>query len=189
MFGDLYGQTLKFELADGDKGTLQTLAVMWATIDDAAKSPIVDRLARELERGTDTEDEYCRAVYAWLVQRVPFKRDPWMLEYVRHPEQLIADAAGGRLDGADCDDVATLGASLLAARGVDPVLIVVGRRPQAPYEHVFFGRLASINRRPTVVTMDPQERIPIGQWPTGIARRAVFGHPTKWGFQPLKQTT
>lgn len=192
---DLYGQTLRFEIDAGDRGTMQTLAVMWATIDDARLSPLVSKLAASLRA------DGARGVYDWIVRRVAFKRDPWNIELVRHPEQLI-DAlaeqdAGGATVAVDCDDVAVLGASLLAVMGYQPVLIVAGRRPDGPFEHVFFGFLEArpepyTGPRPDrpaapfyVVPMDPQERVPIGKFPPGVGRLAVFGHPHKFGFVPL----
>lgn len=192
---DLYGQTLRFEIDAGDKGTMQTLAVMWATIDDAARSPLVRTLAATLRA------DGARGVYDWIVARVAFKRDPWQVELVRHPEQLIdalADRdAGGATVAVDCDDVAVLAASLLSAMNYAPTLIVAGRLPHpAPFEHVFFGYLEARAEphdgpripRPApfyVVPMDPQERVPFGSMPPGVGRLAVFGHPHRFGFVPI----
>jgi len=184
---DLYGHQLRFELAQGDAGVMQTLAAMWAVIDDAARSPIVQRVAAGLRQSGNQ----LQAVYDWIVDHVEFARDPWHIEHLRHPEQLIVEAAQEGVARGDCDDVAMLGASLLRWLEFEPVLIVVGRFVDRPYEHVFFGEYLGFDGsgRRLVIAMDPQQRVPIGQWPPGVVRTAVFGHPRSWGYRPLDLLT
>ena len=89
----------------------------------------------------------------WLRQNWAIVPDPPEAEYIRSPEHMIQCR---RFEG-DCDDAATLAASVLTALGY-PVLLVATRQVyETEFSHVFA-------RVPLLIDIDPivpPERMPI----------------------------
>lgn len=167
-----YGFNLSMPIPEGDDGTAATLWAMKAIADDAAEHSFrVHQVAAEVMNAIQADPMGgARWLYEWLIQRVKFRKDPWQIEHVRHPNQLLAEIAqNGRALG-DCDDVATLAVAILKAAGYSPVLIVVGRKISARFEHVLYGVLLSGG----VFPIDSQHRH-FGQLPPGVQR--VFSFP------------
>lgn len=187
-------------LPRGDDGIAATIAAMQAAIDYAVfVEPTKSRLltlAYSLGAGTIvgkgfttwaespgiTLSDFADSVWAWLRDHVRFERDPKGIEYIRSPRDLLdaIDTTGTAV--GDCDDLATLGASIIAAAGLLPVLITVGRRASGRFEHVFFGlRHVQPDARldvTDIIPLDPQEGTPPGEWPK-IARRVRL-----WSLNP-----
>lgn len=153
------------ELSGGDRGTAETLDAMRRVATRGAHAPAVIALARQIR----ARPHPLEALYAWAKDHVRFRRDPPGVEEVRLPRFMLEDIARQGYAEGDCDDLATLLASILLAAGFTPFLAVVGRRASGPYEHVFAGVL--IGGR--LYSLDPQEGVPIGQWPES-GRRAVM---------------
>lgn len=132
-------------------------------VTDAMDSEAVRRVARRLR---EWGDDFDSAVYSWLRGVVRFRLDPRGVEYLRTPDEMIAAIIRDDEVSADCDDVASLGASLLAAGGVRPVFLLASYEPEGEWDHVFFGsaRSADVSLH-TIVPLDPQERIPVGVYP------------------------
>jgi transglutaminase-like putative cysteine protease len=105
----------------------------------AAQASPFTRVAARQAMGA-ARDNATRATFlrSWLAQHTQFKADPDNLELVRTAvEQLARIARGGVMRG-DCDDVATLGAALALAGGLQPRFVVLGfTGPDAPYSHVY----------------------------------------------------
>jgi len=74
----------------------------------------------------------------WLRERWQFVPDPPEYEFVQAPVLQLYQAAhnGGVLRG-DCDDAATLAASILAAMQWPCRFVAIKRRGGTEYEHVF----------------------------------------------------
>lgn len=166
---------LSLTIGEGDRGILDTLTVMAATVDDAvAGGGPVHRIANAL--AADWGQNRARqlyGIYEFLKDAVVFKPDPRFLEHVRHPDQIAAEIlADGKASG-DCDDRASIGAALVRLMGFVPVLIVVSIRPTGAFHHVLFGALLDSGR---VVTIDPQEKM-FAKLPDTMTRSLVFTWP------------
>jgi len=158
-------------LGGGDDGINATVAAMLAVVQDAVRSPDVAALAKALPSDG--------AIFNVLRGAQRFVRDPAEAELIRTPDVLAHEfAALGSMTG-DCDDLACLGAALLAIQGTLPVLITVGRRPAGlggRLEHVFFGHLIDMRgetTRANVFPLDPQETHAPGEWPR-VPRVRIF---------------
>lgn len=153
---------------DRNQRASQLVAGMWAVAEEAQDSEPLLRLAAVLGAVPAQGDKVgqLRAVWSWIKRTIRFKRDPWPgREMIRDPETLLGDierSATGRTS-CDCDEVAALGAALVAALGAEPVIITSRRGPGAPWHHVFFGAmLIGPGAVWKLFPMDPQERTPFG---------------------------
>lgn len=165
------------ELPPGDDGVAATIAAIQAVIDDAAFGPDAKRLralaaAIAAGSGASSPQAFGVALWQWCRRYVVFERDPEGIELVRHPGDLLDSIEAEGVALGDCDDLATLAASIIAAASMRPVLVTVGRKNPGRFEHIFFAiRLGGgeLSRR-TVFPLDPQERNPPGRWPTNTPR-------------------
>lgn len=120
-------------LPPGDAGTDQTLRAMAAMAKRAAASFPGEQLWWNLS-GRDR----CLAIRDWLRIHTVYQDDPPGVELVREPMEMMqmlvrgADAAPG-----DCDDVATLGATIALAAGLKVRWRVLRFGRGSPYAHVF----------------------------------------------------
>jgi hypothetical protein len=147
---------------------------MLAIIQDANRfEPRVLKLAREVTTPG--------RLFAWCKRRITFQRDPAGHEYIRTPGIVLGQVQRLGRAAIDCDDLAALACSVLAALGYAPVIIVIGRIPRdlgGRYEHVLGGFLRDPSRPPTrsnIVPFDPQETREIGTWPRGTIVRMTQG--------------
>lgn len=163
-------------LPAGDAGVAATVAAIQATIDHAltVERSRLRRYAQALDPGDledrrDVVERFGQSLWAFLRRFVRFKRDPRGVEFVRHPGNMLDAIESDGIAKGDCDDLATLGAAIVAAAGLRPVLVTVGRRNPGRWEHIFFGiRIAEDEAltRDNVYPLDPQERNPAGTWPS-----------------------
>lgn len=155
------------QLAAGDAGTSQTLAAMHAMIQAAKRQARVREIARAIGW-----DRY--ALWDWARRTVTYEADPEGVELIREPLAIIQAADRSRPVGCDCDDLAVLLGSILAAAGESPILAVVGRgKSGRRWEHVLTGYLRD-PRGPlsvaNVLPFDPQEASEPGAWPASAVR-------------------
>jgi hypothetical protein len=154
-------KTTREPLPPGDAGVARTLAVMGRVARWAAAFPEVRGVALILR---DPE-----ALYEFLRERVVFQKDPSGLERVRNPIKLLGEiGANGRASG-DCDDLATLAASIVFAMRLRPAFIVMGRFTGGRFEHVYYGVMDGGR----VVPFDPQQRTAPGRFTPGAARQEI----------------
>lgn len=123
----------------GDAGTRETVAMMQRLVFDAVASPMVRAYAVEIVRDELQRDwpGYVRALRRWLAERVRFVDDPVGVEWVTPPEILLGEIERRFATMADCDDVATLGAALAGALGMQSRFQVIGFKEHGPMRHVF----------------------------------------------------
>lgn len=158
------------ELPKGDAGIASTIAAMQAVIDhavfeDEVAQLLIDRVLAQLPAPTDVRG-FGDGLFAWCKQTVRFERDPRGIEHVRLPRALLLAWSSNIPVRGDCDDLATLAASIIARAGLRPVLVTVGESPTGKFKHVFFGiRLAGELTRANVYPLDPQETGLPGVWP------------------------
>lgn len=164
----VYGDELRFQLAPGEQGISESLAAMAAFVDAARSHPAVKlAVARLRVQAVRAQHPFALELYDWIVRRVKFKPDPTGTETVRHPAQLLTEIGTAGEALADCDCVAVLAASILAAAGYEPVWFVVGRpgdldaAGRVKLKHIYYGVRAGL----TWVPFDPQEGVPPGMHP------------------------
>lgn len=154
---------LGFDLAAGDAGVSETLAAMSAFVEHGRSMPRARALAAWMRR---QGREPSLVLYDWLRRHVVFRRDPHGTELVRTPELLLERVERDGQASCDCDCTATLGATLLAAMGVEPAFCLTGHLAimgHVPLRHVFYGAVAANGL--DVIPYDPQEGVPPGRWP------------------------
>lgn len=154
-------------LRPGDDGTVDTLDAMAGFVRARALHPVIAGLARRITGDRSEPRERIAALRGWLADRLTFHPDPPDMEWVDDPaEQMMALRAVGRIHG-DCDDAATLGATLARAMGLPSRFVVAGfGRAPAPYEHVWTDVFDGARWHDLDVTRDPTALSP--------SRRAVY---------------
>jgi transglutaminase-like putative cysteine protease len=102
-------------IPDGDPGTLQTLRLMKGYARQSLKHPqqIVRGYTLLAVQGVTPRDwrAEVRALQEWVRDQIEYRMDPDQIELVQTPEKTLEFGAG------DCDDKATLLASMLLAIG------------------------------------------------------------------------
>ncbi|MEL6740771.1 MAG: hypothetical protein AAFP26_08965, partial [Planctomycetota bacterium] len=127
---------MSVKLASGERGTEQTVELMRELVIDAAEGGSVKLLRNSVLRAYAAD--FAEGVFDLIRLNVAFERDPRGVEYLRHPDQLIAEMAKGTAR-ADCDDITMLACALLTAAGIQATIIVVARQHAGPWEHVLAG--------------------------------------------------
>jgi hypothetical protein len=163
----------RYDIADtppGDDGTAATVAAMQGVIDHAV-SVTGPALAASLGQVCGDGPDAPERLYHLLRAVVRFQRDPDGVELLRHPADVLRDLLAWRSPRIDCDDLALLGASALAVLGYRPALVTVGRRESGRFEHVYFGFIGNDGE---LVPMDPQEKVPFGEYGPKAKRIRVW---------------
>lgn len=128
--------------------------------------PDVIRLARRLSDRAFAPDARTRiaTLRAWLTERFTFAPDPIDVEWVDDPKDQLTDlVTDGRVRG-DCDDAATLGATLARAMGLPARFVVAGfGPPPAPFAHVWAEVTDGARWYDLDVTRDPDALSPTRQ--------------------------
>lgn len=163
------------QIGPNDDGTADTIAAMQALVDDALNDPPtrgrLNSIVSLMPNIRPTPLDFASALYRWFRRHVAFERDPIGLELIRSPGDVLDQIDNTDQARVDCDDLATLGAALIAAKGGRPVLITVGRGQR--FQHVFFGfQWGGVP--PNILPLDPQEGNPPGQWPTDARRTRLW---------------
>lgn len=125
-------------IADGDEGTFQTVDRMRALVNDRCAHPVIRGLAVSIVGlGTDPARQIA-AIRSWLRVHVRFLPDPDTTELLHDPVLLAQMIDAQSVIGADCDDVAMLGAALGKAVGLAARFVVVGFFDvNAPLTHIW----------------------------------------------------
>ena len=107
-----------------------TVNVMRVKANEAKKTlrPLAESICAKVEPGDYNSEIY--AIYSWVRQNIRYAKDPYDVEYVQAPRRLLESKQG------DCDDIATLLASLCMAMGHECRFMVVGFEDGNP-SHVF----------------------------------------------------
>ncbi len=174
------GNRIQFTPQEGEKGTSEFLAMMAALVKTSNLRDIVQKVAAAISRDSHAAGTLpLYGVYSFLRRFVVFKSDPIGTDQVTAPDTLLTRIANdGKAEG-DCDDVATLGASLIYAMGHTPVFLVMGKpgdidraTGKVKLKHVFYGAII----RGIIIPFDPQEEVRPGAWPAprSIGRMEVY---------------
>lgn len=118
----------------------KTLQQMRANIRADRTSPRVWELARSIIVQTDERDQAAQArrIRRWAKNHFRYVADPTATELLARPLYLLNKIGAQGFVQGDCDDAATLTATLLGGVGIAATLEAVAfERPDAPFSHVF----------------------------------------------------
>ena len=136
------GQSITLPLADGDRGTEQTIQYIRQLVDQGVKDPTINHTAIDIVRSVPAHDDLAevRAIYNWVRANVRFVKDIADKETLR-PAGVILDVRAG-----DCDDInAILLPALLGTIGYRTRVVTIASNPAAPevFSHVYCEVLVS----------------------------------------------
>jgi len=116
----------------GREGTFKTLQEMRKLVLKASQNPMIYNLARYLVQSIPSEDKYNRAsrIFEFVRDYIDYVNDPLGTELLRSPEIVLKERNG------DCDEKATLLASLYRAVGFPVAFVVCGPDPEH-FKHVY----------------------------------------------------
>lgn len=131
-------QTLK----EGLQGNLQTIEVMKKLARDFSGHPLIRRLATAIINENAIPDHHylteAWAIGTWVQKNVRYVRDADGIEQLHAPDMLIRQIQEQGYTMADCDDMATLCASLLLSIGVQPYFRAVRYYDKTGgYNHIY----------------------------------------------------
>jgi len=122
-------------LSSGDKGTRETLLKMKELALAGARHPDIWELSRKTVRGCPVKDTNCEAqkMLKWIHDNVRWTPDIGNAETVAAPWRTIS------VGGGDCDDVATLLASMAVSIGMPARFKAIAANPEYKNEftHVY----------------------------------------------------
>ena len=135
--------------------TRTTLRAMQHFIDAWKAHPFIVTMARRIvgAAGAKTPPQESEAIRAWVRQNITYRRDPEGVEYLQDPIVTLTAKAG------DCDDLATLAGTLLAALGHRVEAVGVAWKGVSQASH------AVIHDDLVQVIVDPVADCHISQWP------------------------
>lgn len=161
-------------LQPGLDGIEQTIRRMQAVVARAKTSQMVQQVATAIVGSQPNRNVPAQllALDQFLRACVRFKPDTLGAEVLRAPDQLLHEIGVNGITGADCDDVAVLGASIAQSLGRRPYFVVCSKRVGGPWIHVHYAVQAVTGAKP--IPFDPQERMRPGEWTTPPDRRRVY---------------
>jgi hypothetical protein len=137
-------QVIRHNLPGGHAGTVRTVRRMRGLAFKGQVDPDVRRLALRITDGIGGQDALAMigVIRGWMSSHIMFTRDPRKHELLIAPRILVRSLRNPANHGiirVDCDDVATLGAALGGAVGLDARFVVVAylSRNQGAPKHVW----------------------------------------------------
>lgn len=116
----------------------KTLELGQAIADKWSKTPLFVKLARRIktEWNAQTKADEARAIQSWVQNRVKYFSDP-------HGAELVGEPFWVMQNGGDCDDLATLAATLLIALGHNARLAAVMWEGKTDFSHAVAADLTA----------------------------------------------
>lgn len=121
--------------------------------------------------GSPAPNAVAARIRAWLARYVRFVPDPVRDELIHDPVVMLETLARDGVAAGDCDDVATLGATLAESVGLPARFRVLGfDAPGAPFSHVYAEVLAGSRW----MELDTTRQIPIIERDRRTSRTGVW---------------
>jgi len=120
-------------IADGIKGTSETIKQMWSFVDKATGDETLILISTDIAKSAAFEKDYLRratALFNWVKKTIAYFPDPHYKELVQDPFFTIARGAG------DCDDHTVLLAAMAQSIGY-PVRFKTIGRSMNEFKHVY----------------------------------------------------
>jgi transglutaminase-like putative cysteine protease len=152
-------------IPDGLDGIAATMRVMAQIVRQWRTHPEIITPAREIVAEVPGKDYYGEAaeVFDYVQSNVRYVRDVDGVETVQTPLVTLAQAAG------DCDDMATLLATLLSAIGHPTRFVAAAFNGNPDLEHVW----TETKIGPSWYAADPTEQVEFGWRPPRISSRLI----------------
>lgn len=153
-------------IPDGVAGIEATLATMGAIVREYRRNPEVRGVALEILESVESKNYVgeARALFHYVQRTIRYTQDPDGVEWVQTPDKTILIGHG------DCDDMATLLATMLASVG-KPTRFVAAGFNGGPIEHVW----TEVKIGGRWFAMDPTEiEAEFGWKPPGITETRVW---------------
>lgn len=149
-------------IRDGQDGVTTTLNLMAAIVKQFRKTTPIRNQAREIVKYVPGKYWFgeLSAVFQWVHENIRYTQDPYDLEMLTMPRELLKVRQG------DCDDHAMLVCSLLGNLGYQMRFVACGRL-EGEFDHVYSqARIPDTNK---FVSLDTTENFGVGWWPKGLA--------------------
>ena len=155
------GQSIVTAIPDTVAGIEFQVAKMAEYVRDYSGHPDVVKFARQLVRNAKAQDLTAEAkhIYKFLLAHTRYVRDPSRRELIQTPELMVRDIKETGLTQGDCDELATLTATLLEAIGHN-TRFVFGAFERG-WQHVWAEDLSAKNGNGLM--LDLAERMPVGK--------------------------
>lgn len=164
-----YGSPSTYELRSipsGVRGTRETLRIMSRLAREYRKAPEIRELALSLVRGVSGHKNFrgqVSAIHNWVRNMIQYVQDIRNVETVQTPLKTLEFRQG------DCDDQATLLATLLESVGFHTRFVAIKVDPAGPFCHVY----TEVNLGTVWFPLETTERWPAGRAPKKIAARMI----------------
>ena len=104
-----------------------------------------------------------KALTAWVRSKTRYTRDPFGAELIRHPKRMVGDYFETGQIAVDCDESATLLASLLGSIGHNTRVLLVDA---SPYSRDISHAIAQVEYNGKWVFIETTKDLPIGRSPS-----------------------
>jgi hypothetical protein len=135
--------TTNTELPNGSQGNLETISFMKKLARLRSRHPLIRELALKILQTFKVPSHYYKdealAIARYVKEKVRYVRDIQSVETIIDPILLVEQLKRGEAQG-DCDDIATLIATLLLSIGHQPFFRIIKYKntPEAEsYNHVY----------------------------------------------------
>jgi transglutaminase-like putative cysteine protease len=162
-----------YAIPEGAAGVRQTLYLMRALTQQYKTALPLRTLAAQLVQDCTQKNWACevKQLHAFVRDRIRYVRDIHGVETVQSPDKTL------ELGYGDCDDKATLLATLLQTIGHPVRFVAIGTRTVGDYSHVFVETQIGPNGKtglPRWIALETTEPVPAG-WspPKQISRMVV----------------
>lgn len=157
-------QTLH-DIPDGRRGTLVTLKLMRALVRAAKTTPVIRNLALSLTGNLQQKDYVgeVRRIHAYVRDNTRYLRDVRGVETVQTPAKTL------ELGQGDCDDKATLLASLLESIGHPTRFVAMGFK-DGDFCHVYVETRMGLKW----IGLETTEPVSVGWYPPNQTSRMVI---------------
>lgn len=144
-------------LRSGASGIRQTLGYMVSFVKQYRKNPEIRALAESIIADIPQKDSVgeVRSIFNWVRDNIRYTQDVRDVETLKTPDATVYSAQG------DCDDKATLVATLLESIGYTTRFIAIGMNAPELFEHVY----AQVKLGTRWIGLDTTESVSLGWEP------------------------
>jgi len=131
------GHDYEIKIPAGDVDT--KVKILEKLVKDSEKTPIVYQVASLLTRGLKDELDVVKKIYDFIQAKVVYRKDAPYTEIFTAPYRMLRDIQMVGYAKGDCDEIATLGASLLKSVGVKVRFVITNTvtAKTEEFNHIF----------------------------------------------------
>lgn len=124
----------------------------------------IRRIAEAIVKGVPARDYLgeIKAVTAWVRAKTRYTRDPYGAELIRHPKRMIADYFQTGQMALDCEESATLLASLLGSLGHNTRVLLID---SSPYTKDITHAIPQVEYNGKWIFLETTKNVPLGWHP------------------------